>query len=219
MLQLQLIHLLYLIVLLAPGVIAGAIVTWKARSAWALFITIGFSLVGSAAIALSTVIFGKLAAPFLVPLLGSWTALIDFTQTPVTSEYGWLGSLPFYLLSSLRYSIVAPIGTVAGATLAGMLMLVRYQLIKEGGKFDPAYGWVAGVGSAIVGGVLGVASILLFSWLGWQGLVLANDLLRSTGGYFTTFAQITWGISILVNGLVCGFISAICGMKLAKLLM
>ena len=219
MLHLQFIHLLYLILLLSPGIVSGTIVTWKARSIWALFITIGFSLVGSIAIAMSTILFGKLVAPFLISWLGDWTKLIDFSQAPVKSDYGWLGSLPFYLLSSLRYSIVTPIGTVAGATVAGMLMLVRDRLIRSGGKFDPAYAWIAGFGSAIVGGILGVCSILLLSWLGWQALLLAQDLLRSTNGYFTNFAQIAWGIAILVNGLVCGLISSICGIKLAKLLM
>jgi hypothetical protein len=219
MLHLQFLHLLYLILLLAPGIISGTIVTWKTRSIWALFVTIGFSFVGSIAIAVSTILFGKLVAPFLVSWLGSWTQLIDFSQAPVRSDYGWLGSLPFYLLSSLRYSIVAPIGTVAGATVAGMLMLVRDKLTRQGGKFDPAYGWIAGFGSAIVGGILGVCSILLLSWLGWQALVLAQDLLRSPNGYFTNFAQIAWGVAILVNGFVCGLISAICGIKLAKLLM
>jgi hypothetical protein len=207
MLHLQFLHLLYLILLLAPGIISGTIVTWKTRSIWALFITIGFSLVGS------------IAAPFLVHWLGDWTKLIDFSQAPVKSDYGWLGSLPFYLLSSLRYSIVAPIGIVAGAIVSGMLMLVRDKLIRQGGKFDPAYAWIAGFGSAIVGGILGVCSILLLSWLGWQALVLAQDLLRAPSGFFTNFAQIAWGVSILVNGFICGLISAICGIKLAKLLM
>lgn len=218
MLQLQLIHLFYLGVILAPGIISGAIVTWKTRSPWALFVTIGFSMLGSFVVAFSTMLVGKLISPFLVSWLGIWTSLIDFSQTPV-SRHDWLGSLPFYLLSYLRYSLVAPIGTVAGATLAGMLAIVRYQLLREGGKFEKSYAWTAGFGSAVVGGGLGVFSILLLSWIGWQGLVLTNGLFRSTGGDFTTFAQITWGSLILLNGLVCGFISAVCGMKLAKFLM
>ena len=218
MLQVQLIHLFYLIILLAPGVISGAIVTWKTRSPWALFITIGFSLAGSFIIAASTVIVGKLAAPFLVTWLGEWTSLIDFTQTPV-ARYDWLGSLPYYLLSYYRYSLVAQIGTVAGATLAGMLAIVRYQLLREGGKFEPYYAWTAGLGATIVGGVLGTCSILLLSWLGWQGVLLINGTLGAGSGYYTTFLQITWGILILLNGLFCGFISAVSGIKLAKLLM
>jgi hypothetical protein len=219
MLQLQLIHTLYLSIILAPGVVSGAIVTWKTRSAWALLATVGFSLLGSFIIAFSTMLFGKLFAPFLVGWIGSWTTLIDFAQTPAVSEFSWLGSLPYYLLSSLRYSIVAPIGSVAGATLAGMLMIVRYELLREGGRFDRYYAWTAGAGGALVGGVLGVFSILILSWLGWEALMLAYGLFRSDNGYFTIFAQITWGISILLNGLVCGIISAVCGIKLAKFLM
>jgi hypothetical protein len=217
MLQLQLIHLIYLGIILAPGVIAGAIVTWKTRSPWGLFVTIGFSLLGSVVIATSTMLIGKLAAPFLLPWLGGWTILIDFTQVPTPSQFNWYGYIQFYLLSYLRYSLVAPIGTVTGATLAGMLSIVRYQLIREGGKFELYYAWTAGFGSAVVGGMLGVCSILLLSWLGWQAIQLANDLFRSAGGYFTNFAQITWGVSILLNGLICGLISAVCGIKLAKL--
>ncbi len=166
MLQLQFFHLLYLTILLAPGVISGAIVTWKTRSAWSLFVTIGFSLLGSAILAISTVIFGKLMSPLLVGWLGSsWTSLIDFTQTPENYQFYWFGTLPFYLLSYFRYSIVAPIGTVAGATLAGMLMIVRAELIREGGRFDPSYAWVAGFGSVISGGVMSVFSILIVYWL------------------------------------------------------
>jgi hypothetical protein len=217
MLHLQVIHLFYLIILLSPGVISGAIVTWKTRSPWALFITIGFSLLGSFIVAASTVIFGKLVAPFLVTWLGDWTSLIDFTQTP--SRHDWLGSLPYYLLSYYRYSLVAPIGTVAGATLAGMLAIVRYQLLREGGKFQSSYAWTAGFGSTVVGGVLGLCSILFLSWLGWQGILLISIMFSSGGQYPALFAQVTAGILIILNGLICGFISAVCGIKLAKFLM
>jgi hypothetical protein len=219
MLQLQLIHLLYLGIILAPGVISGAIVTWKTRSPWSLFSTIGYSLLGSLIIAISTMLLGKLVAPYLSPWLGSWTTLIDFSQTPTNSQFSWwYGYFHYYLLSYLRYSLVAPIGTVTGATLAGMLLIVRYRLLREGGKFEPYYAWTSGFGSAVVGGVLGVFSILLLSWLGLKGLELASGLFRSTGGCFTNFAQITWGISILINGLVCGLISAVCGIKFARFL-
>ncbi len=217
MLQVQLVHLFYLIVLLSPGIISGTIVTWKTRSPWGLFLTIGCSLAGSFLIAASTVIVGKLAAPFLATWLGEWTNLIDFTQTPV-SRHDWLGSLPFYLLSYYRYSLVAPIGTVAGAILAGMLAIVRYELVREGGKFEPYYAWTAGFGATIIGGLLGVCSILILSWLGWQGILLINGTVGSGSEHYSTFIKITWGVLILLNGLFCGFVSAIFGVKLAKFL-
>lgn len=218
MLQLQIIHLIYLSIILTPGIVAGAIVTWTTHSPWSIFVTLGGSLANSFVVGICTVIVGKLIAPFLTNWIGYWSQLVDFSQVPV-SDYGWFGALSFYLISYLRYSIIVPIGCVAGATLTGMLILVRHQLLREGGRFQPAYAWTAGFGSAVVSGILGVCSILLLSWLGWEALSLANGLFRSTNGYFTTFAQITWGIAILGNGLVCGLISAVCGMKLAKLLM
>jgi hypothetical protein len=219
MLQIQFVHLLYLIILLAPGVTAGAIVTWKTRSVWALFVTIGFSLVGSIVIAIATVIFGKLATPILSSWIGSWTALIDFSQTPGNYQSSWFGSLPFYILSYLRYSIVAPIGTVLGAALAGMLMIVRHELIREGGRFDPSYAWIAASGSAIVGGVMSVFSILILSWIGSQGLTIIQGFTGSVGANHAIFIQILWSVLIAINGLFCGLISSIFGMKLSKLIM
>jgi hypothetical protein len=224
MLQLQLIHIAGLIVLLAPGVVAGTIVTWKIRSPWALFVTIGFSLVGSFVIAISTMLFGKLLSPILVNLIGPWAALIDFIQAPVTSEFGWYGALPSYIFAYMRLSLVSPIGTVAGATLSGMLMVVRYKLLREGGKFEPSYAWVAGFGSAVVGGILGVFSILMLCWLGWQGILFihvmfGNDLSGADSQFVGVSAQLTAGFLVLLNGLVCGFISAVCGIKTAKILM
>jgi hypothetical protein len=224
MLQLQLIHIAGLIVLLAPGVVAGTIVTWKIRSPWALFVTIGFSLVGSFVIAISTMLFGKLLSPILVNLIGPWAALIDFIQAPVTSEFGWYGALPSYIFAYMRLSLVSPIGTVAGATLSGMLMVVRYKLLREGGKFEPSYAWVAGFGSAVVGGILGVFSILMLCWLGWQGILFihvmfGNNLSGADSQFVGVSAQLTAGFLVLLNGLVCGFISAVCGIKTAKILM
>lgn len=224
MLQLQLIHLAGLIVLLAPGVVAGTIVTWKTRSPWGLFVTIGFSLVGSFVIALSTMMFGKLLAPILVNIIGPWATLIDFIQAPVASPYSWYGALPAYIFSFMRLSLVSPIGTVAGATLSGMLMVVRYKLLREGGKFEPSYAWVAGFGSAVVGGLLGVFSILMLCWFGWQGILLihvmfGNNLSGTDAQFLGMSAQIGAGLVVLVNGLVCGFISAVAGIKFAKFLM
>jgi hypothetical protein len=219
MLQIQFIHLLYLTVLLGPGVIAGAIVTWKTRSAWSLFVTIGFSLLASVVLAIVTVIFGKLATPLLSTWIGSFTALIDFSQTSTNYQSSWFGSLPFYLLSYLRYSIVAPIGTVLGATLAGMLMIVRHELIGTGGRFDPTYAWIASLGSMITGGVMSVFSILLLSWIGSQGLNIIQGITGSLGESNAIFVQVFWGILITINGAICGVTSSVFGMKLSKLLM
>ncbi len=224
MLQLQLIHLAGLIVLLAPGVVSGTIVTWKTRSPWALFVTIGFSLVGSFAIAISTMLFGKLLSPVLVNIIGPWATLIDFIQVPAVSEFSWYGALPAYIFAYMRLSLVSPIGTVAGATLSGMLMVVRYKLLREGGKFEPSYAWVAGFGSAVVGGILGVFSILMLCWLGWQGIIFihlmfGSSLSGANAEFMGMSAQLTAGFLVLLNGLVCGLISAVFGIKTAKVLM
>jgi hypothetical protein len=219
MLQLHSIHLIYLILLLTPGVVGGAIVTWKTRSPWALFVTIGSSLAGSFLITIASIVLGKVFAPFLVNILGSWTSFIDFSQTPSSynSPGNWFGSLPFYLLSYFRYLIMAPIGTVAGAALASMLLIVRHQLISEGGRFNQSYTVTAGIGSTIVGGVLSLLSILVFAGMGGLGLSIINGI--ATFSWIYQVAYIIGGALILLNGLVCGLTSAVCGVKLAKILM
>jgi hypothetical protein len=88
MLQLHLINLVYLIILLVPGVVAGCIVTWHTRSALAIFKTIFASLAVSFIMGAATLISGKLLSPLLSGMLGNWIMLIDFAPIP-TSEFAW----------------------------------------------------------------------------------------------------------------------------------
>ena len=220
MLQLHLINLVYLIILLAPGVVAGSIVSWSTRSTWAIFTTTCASLLASFVVAIATIILGKLLSPLLVGWLGhGWVSLIDFSQVPTPDEF--LGFVPYYIISYYRYSIIAPIGTVAGAALAGMLMVVKHQLQQSNTKLDPSLTWVACASSTIMGGLMSLAAILTLSWLGWKGLELAinnfgGDFLSTEWGFYVTYA--VWGLLILTNSLICGLTSAFFGMKVARIL-
>jgi hypothetical protein len=220
MLQLHFINLVYLIILLAPGVIAGSVVSWNTRSSWAIFTTTCASLFASFAIAIATILFGKLLSPLLVGWLGPWwVSLIDFSQTPMPDEF--LGFLPYYIISYYRYSIIAPIGTVAGAALAGMLLVVRHELHRSNTRLDPSLTWVACLSSTVMGASMSLASILTLSWLGWKGLELAinnfgGDFLFTEWGFYTAYGL--WGMLIVVNSLICGLTSAFFGMKAARIL-
>jgi hypothetical protein len=220
MLQLHLINLVYLIILLAPGVVAGSVVSWNTRSNWAIFTTTCASLFASFVIAIVTILFGKLLSPLLVGWLGhGWVSLIDFSQAPEPDEF--LGFVPYYIISYYRYSIIAPIGTVAGAALVGMLLVVKHELQRSNTKLDPSSAWVACLSSTVMGGSMSLASILTLSWLGWKGLELAinhfgGEFLFTEWGFYGTYAL--WGLLILVNSLICGLTSAFFGMKAARIL-
>ncbi len=219
MLQFHLINLVYLIVLLAPGIVAGSVVSWNTRSSWAIFTTTCASLFASFAIAIATILLGKLLSPLLVGWLGDWwVSLIDFSQAP---DDEFLGFLPFYIISYYRYSIIAPIGTVAGAALAGMLLVVQHELQRSNTKLDSSLTWVACLSSTVMAALMSLASILTLSWLGWKGLELAidnfgGDFLATEWGFYATYAL--WGMLILVNSLICGLTSAFFGMKAARIL-
>jgi hypothetical protein len=220
MLQLHLINLVYLIILLAPGVVAGSLVSWNTRSTWAIFTTTCASLFASFVIAIATILFGKLLSPLLVGWLGhGWVSLIDFSQAPEPDEF--LGFVPYYILSYYRYSIIAPIGTVAGAALAGMLLVVKHELQRSNTKLDQSLTSVACLGSTVMGGSMSLASIVTLSWLGRKGLELAvnnfgGDFLFTEWGFYATYAA--WGMLILVNSLICGLTSAFFGIKVARIL-
>jgi hypothetical protein len=219
MLQLHLINLVYLIILLAPGIVAGSVVSWNTRSTWAIFATTCASFLASFVIAIATILFGKLLSPLLVGWLGhSWISLIDFSQAPDDEFWGFL---PYYIISYYRYSIIAPIGTVTGAALAGMLLVVKHELQRSNTKLDPSLTWVACLSSTVMAGSMSLVSILTLSWLGWKGLELAinnfgGEFLATEWGFYGTYAL--WGMLILVNSLICGLTSAFFGMKIARIL-
>jgi hypothetical protein len=220
MLQLHFINLIYLVMLLAPGVIAGVIVTWNIRSSWAMLQTIFASLATSFGMGLVTVILGKLISPLLVDILGKWVLLIDFSQSPNPGGH-WLGSLPYYILSYYRYSIIAPIGTVAGAALAGMLLVVGDRLRRSAVNLDSSLVLVANVASLLLGGLMSLVSILSLSWLGWQLIFLfahifGNQFFSTAFGQYAYYG--VWGLMVLVNSLLCGLTSAFFGMKVARIL-
>jgi hypothetical protein len=218
MLQLHIINLVYLIILLAPGVVAGSIVIWHTRSALAIFKTIFASLAVSFLMGVTTLISGKLLAPLLSGMLGSWIMLIDFAPLP-TSEFTWTLISADYLMQCYRYSIIAPIGTVAGAALSGMLLVVSHKLNRTPEKFDSSLGIIATVATTLLGGLMSLVSILSLSWLGWQGIHLATnifgvELWTNTWSIYALYG--VWGILILANALFCGLTCAFFGMKVAR---
>jgi hypothetical protein len=220
MLQLHLTNLIYLVVLLAPGIVAGSIVTWHTRSSLAVFKTILASLGVSFLMAVATVVLGKLLAPLLAGILGYWVLLIDFAPLP-TNEFAWLGSLQDYLLQCYRYLIIAPIGTVAGAALCGMLLVVSYKLNRTSTKFDLSLGIVATIATTLLGGLMSLISILSVSWLSYVGVQLATNILGinfwvNVWGLYTFYGA--WFLLVLINSLFCGLTSAFFGMKVARIL-
>jgi hypothetical protein len=220
MLQLHFTNLIYLVVLLAPGIVAGIIVTWYTRSTLAIFKTILASLGVSFLMGAATVLLGKLIAPLLAGILGAWVLFIDFSPLP-TSEFAWSGSLQNYLMQCYRYLIIAPIGTVAGAALSGMLLVVSYKLNRTSTKFDLSLGIVATIATTLLGGLMSLISILSVSWLSGVGMHLATSIFgihfwASVGGLYTLYGF--WFLLVLINSLFCGLSSAFFGMKVARIL-
>jgi hypothetical protein len=218
MLQFHAINLIYLLMLLLPGVVAGAIVTWHSRSPWALFKTIAASFLALFCITIATIIAGKLLAPL-------WTdhrfrLVLDFSGKPDDFGESWSSDVSYYLLTGYRYSIIAPIGTVTGAALSGMLLMVKHQTTRQGGTFDRSMVLFAGFGSTILGAFLSLFSLCSLTWIAVQGLSLAlsifgHGLFQTEWGIYSIY--ITWGILVSLNGLICGLLSAVFGMKVARI--
>jgi hypothetical protein len=190
-------HLIYLCLLLSPGIIAGAVVTWKVRSPWSLFITIGSSLAGSLVIMLTTMLFWQVAIKVLQ--VGKDYQAILYTPTP--------------------YLMVVPVGTVAGAALAGMLLLANYELKQAGRKFETFYAVVATLGTAVLGGFLSMLSTVLVAFIIGISWVFLTKIFPSVeiglNTPFTVVSIFVLGL-LLLNGVVFGMASALGGMKLAK---
>jgi hypothetical protein len=220
MLQLHIINLVYLVILLAPGIVAGSIVIWHTRSTLAIFKTIFASLAVSFLMGVTTLISGKLLSPLLSGMLGSWIMLIDFAPLP-TSEFAWTLLSVDYVMQCYRYSIIAPIGSVAGAALSGMLLVVSHQLNRTSQKFDSSLGIIATVATTLLGGLMSLVSILSLSWLGGQGIHLATNVFGASfwANSWNIYAMYgAWGILVLINSLFCGLTCAFFGMKVAKIL-
>jgi hypothetical protein len=189
-------HLIYLFLLLLPGIIAGAVITWKVRSPWSLFITISSSLAGSLVIMLATMLFWQVAISVLK--MREYSAILS-TPTP--------------------YMMVVPVGTVAGAALAGMLLLANYELKLAGRKFETFYAVVATVGTTAIGGFLSMLSTILVAFIigiSWAFLIKVFPAMEiGPNTPFTVVSIFILGL-LLLNGVVCGMASALGGMKLAK---
>jgi hypothetical protein len=217
MLELHILNLISLMILLAPGIFAGTIVTWHTRSTFAIFKTILASLAVSFLMGVATIISGKLLSPILSGVLGNWTELIDFAHVP-TGEIA-PAFFPFdYILHYYRYSIIAPIGVVAGAALSGMLLVVSHKLRQE---FDSSLGVAATVSATLLGGLMSMVSILSLTWVGVEGFhfairIFGDDFLTKSWHLYA-FVGIWW-ILVLVNSLFCGLTCAFFGMKVARLL-
>jgi hypothetical protein len=197
MLRIEFGHLILLAVLLLPGVVSGTLVSWKIRSPLALFFTIGSSLASSFTVSLLGLLLWQLISPFVAHL--SSHSLVD-----IRSE-----SLPWFL---------APTGLITGATLSGMLLLVNHELKRSGKKFNFSSAIVAGISSSVVGSIISLLSLIAIS-------LTTTFLLRFLGMFFkyadmglAAIGIIIYGVLALLSILLCGLISAIFGIKLARFL-
>jgi hypothetical protein len=202
MLKLEFIHFVLLAILLTPGIVAGWIVSRQIRSPLALFLTIGSSLVSSFSVSLLGTIVWVILSPFLLPKHSGSHHLFD--EVAISSPY-WF---------------TIPTGLVAGAILSGMLLVAKHKLKSYGDKIDFAYAATAGISSSIIASILSlllmlgtsvVSKILLSLFV---KLFHPNMELGIVGVYLIFYGFI--GLLALVGTLVCGLMSAIGGLKLAK---
>lgn len=202
--------LLFLLVLLAPGLIVGSIVAFKVRSGWPLPGAVVGSMAGAMVIPFTAGIISNFLVPLLKPILGSWLNVIDFQ-----SGGGSLGSAIVALI--FHIPIMVFVGLVGGAILTGMLWIARHRVHQRGSQLSLGYMVVSMIGSAIAGGLLSLILMLLLTLLagigGWfiSILPIPND-------YKTLIALISMGLSILAGGTLGGFLSAIGGIRLATFL-
>jgi hypothetical protein len=202
MLKLEFIHFLMLAILLTPGIVAGWIVSWKIRSPLALFSTIGASLASSFSVSLLGMLMWKIFSPFIL--------------------YKQSGSHPLFdeVAISLPYLFMIPIGLISGAILAGMLLVAKHELKSNGGIINFAYVATAGISSSIIGSILSLGLILLTSSVSkillgiFVKLFHPNMELGMVGVYLLFYGFI--GLVALICTIVCGFMSAIGGLKIAK---
>lgn len=202
--------LLFLLVLLAPGLIVGSIVAFKIRSGWPLPGAVLGSMAGAMVIPFTAGIISKFLVPLLKPILGSSIDAIDFQ-----SGGGSLGSAIVALI--FHIPIMVSVGLVGGAILTGMLWIARHEVHQRGNQFSLAYMIVAGIGSAIAGGLLSLMLILLLALVAGIGGWFIS-FLPIPGDYKSLIALIGMGLSILAGGTLGGFVSAIGGIRLATFL-
>jgi hypothetical protein len=202
MLKLEFIHLILLAILLMPGIVAGWIVSWKIRSPLALFFTIGSSLASPFSVSLLGMLIWKIFSPFILPTQSGVHPLFDEVAI------------------SLPYLFMIPTGLVAGAILAGMLLVAKHELKSNGGIINFSYVATAGISSSIFGSILSLILMLVTSSVSKILLSLfiklfhPNIELGLVGVYLLFYGFI--GLFALVGTMVCGFMSALGGLKLAK---
>lgn len=195
MLRIELGHFILLAVLLLPGIVSGMIVSLKIRSPLALFLTIGSSLASSFSFSLLGLLLWQITSLFVAPLFAN-------SLVSITREY-----LQWFSVSA---------GLISGATLAGMLLLVDYELKRSGKKLNFSSVLVASIYSSVVGSIMSLLSLITIS-------LMTTFLLRFLGMFFkyadmglAALGIIVYGILALLSIFLCGLLSAIFGMKLAN---
>jgi hypothetical protein len=202
-------NVLWILFLLTPGIISGAIVTFKIRYRWTLFVTILSSAIGALLMPISTTLIGKLLATFIP---GLW--IFDLSSKEM-NRMG-MGSIFFAIA---HYSIPVPVGIVAGATLSGMMLIVQHQLSKSNVKFSPVYWILATIGSAVIGGLICLAFVLISPFLMYLASFCGSiiNVLPMSQDHKSILAFICLLITVVIGSTVGGLASAISGIRLAKL--
>lgn len=195
MLRIEFGHLILLAVLLLPGIVSGIIVSLKIRSPLALFFTIGSSLASSFSFSLLGLLLWQLTSPFVSPRFAN--SLISIRS----DHLQWFS---------------ASAGIISGAILAGMLLLVNYELNRSGKEFNFSSVLVAGIASSVGGSIISLLLLMTTSWM-------TTFLLRFLGMFFkyadmglAAIGFIVYGILGLLSIFACGLISAIFGIKIAN---
>lgn len=192
-------HLILLAMLLLPGIVSGSIVSWRIRSPLALFFTIGSSL----------------ASSFLVCLLGTVICTIVAPFFPFLSKtYGW------FPLGILVYIFLLPTGLISGATLSGMLLLVKDRLKRANKTLDLASIVISGIGNTLVS--TGLSLLLMYGSAAiCQALITLIAGKQDHLGVASIYLIIYYGLGgilALFGTLACGLSSAVFGIKLANIL-
>jgi hypothetical protein len=195
MLRIEFGHLMLLAALLSPGVVSGVIVSWKIRSPLALFFTIGSSLTSSFTSNLLGLLLWPLISPFVAHLFPH--SLID-------------------IRSDTFRLFLASTGLISGAVLSGMLLLVDHDMKRSGKRFNFSSVIVAGVASSTTSSIISLLSLLAISFIMTFILRFLVMLFGDFGA--AAIGIIVYGILGLSSIVLCGFISAISGIKIANFL-
>ena len=184
---------------MSPGIVVGAIVTFKIRYRWALFGTIFSSIIGA------------IIVPASVMLI--WKLLL----TQISLVGAGMGIAGFMIISEL---VSVPIGLMTGAILSGMLLVVQHRLSIRSINFSSANWIVATIISTLTGSFICLAFALVSPLLMYFFSLFGSaiNILPIQHSYKDIIVTICTLITVVCGSGIAGLISAINGIKIAKFL-